>query len=155
MSLCSSKFMPIYLCSHERHRQTNSALMGPFTSQFLRLLDCKIPTIFGAQQGFSFVFNFTKILFGLHLIHDYVFGLYATVGPSMLPTLNARGDWVYISKHYRRGKGVHIGDVVSIKHPMFPHVGASKRILGMPGDFVLRDAPGSKSQMMIQVRSYT
>ena len=36
-----------------------------------------------------------------------------------------------------------VGDVVSIKHPMFPGVGASKRVLGMPGDFVGRDTPAA------------
>ena len=75
------------------------------------------------------------------------------MGPSMLPTLNVRYDWVYVSKLYRRGKGVKVGDVVTFKHPMFPGTGAAKRVLGMPGDFVLRDTPGSGSDMMIQVSS--
>ena len=70
----------------------------------------------------------------------------------MLPTLNVHGDWIYVSRFSRRGKGVQVGDVVSVKHPMFPGVGAAKRILGMPGDFVLRDSPESGSQMMVQVR---
>ena len=69
----------------------------------------------------------------------------------MLPTLAVDHDWVYISKFYRRGKGVRVGDVVSFKHPMFPSVGALKRVVGMPGDFVLRDTPGSERGMMIQV----
>ena len=70
----------------------------------------------------------------------------------MLPTISVRNDWVYVSKLYRRGKGIQVGDVVSLKHPMFPGVGALKRVVGMPGDFVLRDAPGTGRDMMIQVR---
>lgn len=68
----------------------------------------------------------------------------------MLPNLNVRGDWLYVSKLYRRGRGIEVGDLVTIKHPMFPGIGASKRILGMPGDFVLRDTPGT-GQIMIQI----
>ena len=72
----------------------------------------------------------------------------------MLPTFNVRNDVVYVSKFYRRGKGVKVGDVVTLKHPMFPSVSAAKRVLGMPGDFVLRDTPGSGSDMMIQVGTH-
>lgn len=69
----------------------------------------------------------------------------------MLPTLAVDHDWVYISKLYRRGRGIRVGDVVSFKHPTFPSMGALKRVVGMPGDFVLRDTPGSEGGMMIQV----
>lgn len=72
----------------------------------------------------------------------------------MLPTLNVKGDCTYVSKFNRRGKGVVVGDVVSFKHPMFPGVGASKRVLGMPGDFVIRgEGDGSErlGEEMIQV----
>ena len=49
-----------------------------------------------------------------------------------------------------------MGDVVTVRHPMFPWMGASKRVLGMPGDFVIRGTPGGGSggegeQMMVQV----
>ena len=70
----------------------------------------------------------------------------------MLPTITAHGDAIYVSKFYRRGKGVKVGDVVSFRHPMFPEFGAVKRVVGMPGDFVGRDSPGTGKGMMIQVR---
>lgn len=69
----------------------------------------------------------------------------------MLPTLGATGDCVIISKLSRRGKGVSVGNVVSVKHPMVEGTGAIKRLVGLPGDFVLRDSPGSPSDEMIQV----
>ena len=61
----------------------------------------------------------------------------------MLPTLSVYGDRVYVSKLYRRGKGIRVGDVITLKHPMFPGTGASKRVLGMPGDFIVREDPAT------------
>lgn len=116
-----------------------------------KLFKPNIPTLFGAQSLPSLIINFTKGAFFLHLYNEYIGSVKWTAGPSMLPTLNAHGDAVYISKFYRRGLGIRVGDVVSVKHPMFPGVGASKRVLGMPGDFVLRDTPGRGEGMMIQV----
>jgi len=69
----------------------------------------------------------------------------------MLPTLETSRDWVFTSRLHRRGRGIQVGDVVSVKHPMFPGEGAIKRVLGMPGDFVERDTPGTEKGMMIQV----
>lgn len=70
----------------------------------------------------------------------------------MLPTLRTTGDCVFVSRLSRRGKDVRVGDMVSVKHPMFAGTGAIKRLVGLPGDFVLRDLPGSSSDSMIQVR---
>ncbi|MCJ1462601.1 hypothetical protein MMC07_001203 [Pseudocyphellaria aurata] len=60
-----------------------------------------------------------------------------------MPTLSVRGDSVLVAKHYRRGRGVRVGDVVQIKHPVPDGRGhgAIKRIVGMEGDFVLRGKP--------------
>ena len=69
----------------------------------------------------------------------------------MLPTISASGDIIYVSKLYRRGKNVKVGDVINCKHPTFPGVGIVKRIVGMPGDFVARDGIG---KTMIQVGQY-
>ncbi len=40
-----------------------------------------------------------------------------------------------------------------MKHPLMPEEGAIKRVLGMPGDFVMRDTPDVEGGrgMMIQV----
>ena len=92
-----------------------------------------------------------KLFFIAHVFVEYVGVPRVTSGPSMLPTLNARGDCVWISKLHRRGKNIQVGDVVSFAHPLVPGESVSKRVVGMPGDFVLRDTPGSESNMMIQV----
>lgn len=72
----------------------------------------------------------------------------------MLTTLSAYGDGVLVSHLHRQGRGVQVGDVVDFKHPMFPGFGAIKRVVGMPGDFVMRDTPGlgkGDATKMIQV----
>ncbi|KAJ5246599.1 hypothetical protein N7468_001582 [Penicillium chermesinum] len=76
-------------------------------------------------------------------------------GPSMYPTLNQRGDWLLVSRHYRHGKDVQVGDIVRFRHPTFLEMQAAKRVVGMPGDFVCSDPPLSEdagiSTSMIQV----
>lgn len=104
-------------------------------------------------RQFLFYSSFAAVQFFClsHLFANHVGTLRNTYGPSMLPTLNARGDWVFINTSYRRGKGVKVGDIVSFKHPMFPGESASKRVLGMPGDYVMRHTPGSGNGAMLQV----
>ena len=123
-------------------------------SSFRRLFKHTLPSFFTIER-LEFIrdraFNITKIIFAAHFLTEYVGEVKLTSGPSMLPTLNVHGDGVYVSKFYRRGRGIKVGDVITLKHPMFPAIGASKRIIGMPGDFVLRDSPGFGSDVMIQV----
>ena len=57
----------------------------------------------------------------------------------VLPTISIAGDSVLISKHYRRGRGIAVGDMVSVRHPIMPAEGAIKRVLGLPGDFVVQE----------------
>ncbi|KAI4243364.1 MAG: hypothetical protein L6R40_003536 [Gallowayella cf. fulva] len=98
------------------------------------------------------VWPFAKVFFLGHIIADYV-GLLPpkTRGPSMLPTLAADGDMVWISSRYRYGRGVKVGDMVSFKHPCVPDAAAIKRVVGMPGDFVMRDVHDGRNDTMLQV----
>lgn len=57
----------------------------------------------------------------------------------MFPTFNFFGDYVLVSRRYKHGRGVMVGDVVRFYHPMMPGVHAAKRVLGLPGDFVCRE----------------
>ena len=98
-----------------------------------------------------FTLGSIKLCAAVHLFTEYIGFITATEGPSMLPTLNVHDDWVYISRLYRRGKNIKVGDVVSIKHPMFPGFGAGKRVLGMPGDFVMLNGSGAGEERMVQV----
>ena len=75
----------------------------------------------------------------------------------MLPTLAVKGDVVWISGHHRYGRNVKVGDMVSFKHPLVSDALVVKRVVGMPGDFVMRDVHedghGKQTEMMLQVRN--
>lgn len=90
------------------------------------------------------------ILLGGHIFAEYFFNISLAEGISMTPTMNATGDWLLLSKRYRRGRDIVVGDIISFKHPIDEGVYSVKRVVGMPGDFVLRDSPGT-SGAMIQV----
>lgn len=89
---------------------------------------------------------------------EHCYTMKLSTGPSMYPTLQPEGDWLLISRwRHRYGRDVRLGDVVACKNPLFAGEYAAKRVLGMPGDLVLRDAPrGDNSRhpedMMIEVR---
>ena len=121
------------------------------TTQKLQVLDQDEPRMNPTRRAGHFALQFAKVAACIHLVTQYVFTIRLTYGPSMLPTLDIRGDWVFLSKLQVRGRGVKVGDIVSFAHPMFPDTSALKRVVGMPGDFVLRDSPGSDSNTMLQV----
>ena len=90
-------------------------------------------------------------LLALHVFWKFGYSIEPTLGASMLPTIEVMGDHVLISKKYRRGRGVQVGDVVGFNSVYEPGETVIKRVLGMPGDYVLRDTPESPSAAMIQV----
>lgn len=102
----------------------------------------------GFAWGIKIGIGFTLFI---HIFTDYFYTIRGTFGISMQPTLAAWGDNVLISKYYRHGRGVQVGDIISFKHPLSVDTRASKRVIGMPGDFVLRDTPEKGMGMMIQV----
>ena len=44
-----------------------------------------------------------------------------------------------------------MGDVVEYHHPLVRGVSAVKRVMGMPGDYVVKDGGEGEGKMMIQV----
>ena len=68
----------------------------------------------------------------------------------MLPTFEVIGDWALISRYYRRGRDIKVGDIVSFASVVDPRDSVIKRVIGMQGDYVLRDTPGM-NDTMIQV----
>jgi inner membrane protease subunit 1 len=107
-----------------------------------------------SRSALNLLYNTAKFLLPLflltHLAWHYLFEIVSPFGASMLPTLYLSGQWVLLSKWYRRGRGIEVGDIVSISHPFILHEGAIKRVIGMPGDFVLAGTPGV-SGMMVKV----
>lgn len=69
----------------------------------------------------------------------------------MMPTFEVIGDYVISSKHYRRGRDIKVGDMVTFRSVTEPGERVIKRVIGLEGDYVLRDTPGSGSDKMIQV----
>lgn len=105
-----------------------------------------------ASQAFRVVIACLKIIFIAHFFCEYVYCIQPTIGASMLPTLQVLGDNVLIARSYRRGRGVQVGDVVSFASVIKPGERVIKRVIGLPGDWVLRDTPpGSSSSKMLQV----
>ncbi|KAI2633885.1 LexA/Signal peptidase [Xylaria nigripes] len=66
-------------------------------------------------------------------------------GPSMLPTFLATNEWFVTDKRYRRGRGVQVGDCVVYSIPVEPGEEGLKRVMGMPGDYVLLNSPPSSA----------
>jgi mitochondrial inner membrane protease subunit 1 len=77
------------------------------------------------------------------LITNHVIHIYPNTGPSMAPTVSSSGSTYTITGlWYAGGRGIKLGDIVQVRHPMFPRMLAGKRVVGMPGDFVVRGWDG-------------
>lgn len=126
--------------------QIKKAISDPAPPVFARY-----PRLYYTLQAFKWGLGF---VLGLHIFVEYFFVLALAEGISMQPTMNATGDWLLLSKRYRRGRDVQVGDIVSFKHPVDQDTFGVKRVIGMPGDLVLRDSPDT-SGMMIQVSQET
>lgn len=86
-----------------------------------------------------------------HFFFDHVYAYAALQGPSMLPTFEIANDRVIVSRWYRRGRGIQVGDVVTFDSVVSDQDRAVKRVVGLEGDYVLRDAPGGAGREMLQV----
>jgi inner membrane protease subunit 1 len=92
-----------------------------------------------------------KGFLAFHVFWKYGNSIEPTQGASMLPTIEVMGDHVLISKQYRRGRGIKVGDIIGFDSVHMLDEVVIKRVLGMPGDYVMRDTPGSMSNAMLQV----
>ena len=72
---------------------------------------------------------------------EHVFSIDASSGPSMYPTLQFKDESLLVSRFHKYGKGVGVGDVVVIRYPFLFRHEVGKRVLGLPGDYVLRGEP--------------
>ncbi|KAH8811919.1 signal peptidase-like protein I [Xylogone sp. PMI_703] len=104
-----------------------------------------------AGHPFRLLVATIKFTFAAHVFCEYAYVPVPAWGPSMLPTFEVLGDWLLISRQYRRGRGIEIGDFVTFDSVVEPGERAIKRVIGLEGDYVLRDTPGSRSTEMLQV----
>lgn len=90
-----------------------------------------------------------------HVMAHYFYNVTGAEGASMLPTLNIMGEWVLVSSRHRHGRGVKVGDLVTYDIPVSGEWCGLKRVVGLPGDYVALQAPGTARGArddMIQVR---
>ncbi|KAI0814615.1 LexA/Signal peptidase [Xylaria sp. FL0064] len=80
-----------------------------------------------------------------HMIWAYGFSIGSGWGPSMLPTFLIMNEWFVADKRYRRGRGIRVGDCVVYSIPVEPGQEGLKRVMGMPGDYVLLNTPPSSA----------
>lgn len=91
-----------------------------------------------------------KVLAAAHYFWSHAYDWGRVSGPSMLPGWSVWGEGAIISHFYRRGRNIQLGDLVRFKIPINDEY-AIKRVLGLPGDYVMADTPDSGSDAMIQV----
>lgn len=90
-----------------------------------------------------------------HVTAHYLYNITPAEGASMLPTLDIMGEWVVVSSRHRHGRGVQVGDLVTYDIPVSGEWCGLKRVVGLPGDYVALQAPGTARGVrddMIQVR---
>ncbi|CAM9605971.1 unnamed protein product [Scytosiphon promiscuus] len=73
----------------------------------------------------------------LHCINEYVFGITACAGPSMIPTFNQSGDVIFAEMLSPKLDRLDRGDVVIAVPPQNPKLRVCKRIIALPGETVL------------------
>ncbi|KAK5167431.1 uncharacterized protein LTR77_007130 [Saxophila tyrrhenica] len=146
---CNQLFRPTLL---QRTRLTSSTPPPPKASNaYPRPTRSQILLDRYARRSTTVVYILLGILLTGHILATYVVEVGWCYGISMLPSFASYGDVVFISKYHRRGRDIHVGDIVSYAHPIEEGERAIKRVLGMPGDFVLRDTPGKGKGVMLQV----
>lgn len=113
------------------------------------------PALRGLRPPFRILLTTTKLLCAAHLVVVYLLPSWGTVsGPSMLPLFEIWGQGAVTSRTHAHGRGIVVGDVVKFKLPVSGEGEAIKRVMGMPGDYVLVGSPdrGGEGEM-IQVSS--
>ncbi|KAK2773727.1 hypothetical protein FQN53_003964 [Emmonsiellopsis sp. PD_33] len=97
----------------------------------------------------------TTVLAGRKLFYEHCFSIETSYGPSMYPTIPFSKSWLIVSKFHKHGKNVQVGDIVVARNPRVLHQQVAKRVLGMPGDYVLKETPSGdykeKDAEMIRV----
>ena len=69
----------------------------------------------------------------------YFYDTLQTTGWSMYPTMSPNLARIILSRRHAGGKDIQVGDVVEAYSPIQHHGRVAKRVIGMPGDYVVRD----------------
>lgn len=74
------------------------------------------------------------------IFKNHCYEMHYSMGLSMLPTLNPRGEIVLLNKwKYKYGQNIKVGDVVVARKPNDSTKLICKRVIGLPGDIVCKD----------------
>lgn len=123
---------------------------------YFRLLATRksVPTRPPSRKALLWFIGTAEMLCAAHVFSENICTISSAEGPSMTPTLPATGSWLLINCLHRRGRDVRVGDLVAYRIPIFAHSRGVKRVIGMPGDYVLLETPGgpNPNASMIQVR---
>lgn len=78
-----------------------------------------------------------KALAAAHVFAHYFYSYDVGWGLSMMPTMGMEASHLLVSKRHRLGRGVEPGDIIVLRHLASPGSRIIKRVVGMPGDYVL------------------
>ena len=81
----------------------------------------------------SFV-TIMKSMCYVHVVNAYLIEPVATIGPSMLPTIDLTASWFLTEKISTRLGKVDRGDIVILRDPQNPRLMLTKRVVGLEGD---------------------
>jgi len=73
------------------------------------------------------------------LIAHHIVAVANSEGPSMYPTMSSELSYTIYLRRHKHGKNIKAGDVVVFENPVFLRERAIKRVIGMPGDYIVRD----------------
>jgi inner membrane protease subunit 1 len=79
------------------------------------------------------------------LAEYYIMSWGIASGPSMFPTMPTYDHRIWTDARKRQGKGLELGDCINFYSPIFDSSLAGKRVIGMPGDYVVRDPDNAPS----------
>ncbi|KAJ4504012.1 Mitochondrial inner membrane peptidase complex subunit [Exophiala dermatitidis] len=95
----------------------------------------RTPMSFVIHVGATFIAIYSLSALIAHNLIWYT----ANAGPSMYPTIASGLSYTIYSRRHKRGRNIQIGDVILFENPIFLRGKACKRVIGMPGDYVVRD----------------
>ena len=94
-------------------------------------------------RGRHYLLFFGAMVSTFAISEEYLFQVSHSEGMSMYPTIPDRYNSLFINKTFRNGRGIKVGDCVQIRSPLFRKQYSGKRVIGLPGDYILRSRNAS------------
>ncbi|KAF3930607.1 hypothetical protein ABW19_dt0205028 [Dactylella cylindrospora] len=148
------------ICSFLRRNTTtnNATAQESTTSQSIPQPTTENPPRWTARypwrRSLSYLITAVKFLAFCHVFASKFLMIGVCEGPSMLPTFPNTTSSILMNHLYSRGRGVKVGDLVTANRPDEMGVMLLKRVIGMPGDYVVVDpiaAGRGEETMMVRV----